>query len=508
MKRPWKDGMGLVAALLMSLTWLAACSKTSQKNGATSSGSEGGAAIAGTPVQFYTPRGAVYDVKYTSNTVQLDLPAVQKELKSVSSDGRLFLFDGTDPRIRGLSAGKVLFLEHIGVLRVNGVATKGEQVVVATSPAGLTDFIQDGRIKFSIPVDFRQMRSELPPKPRTSSFLPGLGGWFGPLERVYASGGGTPGLVGMSTSGQVNDWSYTASGSAGGSGLSLSLDARKSLAGMTVKISAQGDLSNVNTQFTAVIQGGKMADFEYQTPVQGKLHVTWAVLTDSANGGIGETRLQLPPLAKDVIDVYGLPLLFKVDEALIFKPGFGEKKNAAQGGFDLTFDGNGGLNIQGSQKSAEGKMDAQPSLDKTTVSALAAHGVVLAINAPKISVSLGTESIKEAIQSVVPSAILDKGADLLKGALDSLGLSGAVKAAPDDFFNVQGSAYVQLVTEFDYTGSGPLSIVPCSLTHLNFYGQAGAGAQLLALQAQSPTVNFNETKLTFRDPDIDACGQK
>lgn len=498
-----KPAVLLLATVLSSAAWLSACAKSNSIES-----SSGGASPAGTPAPFYTPRDAVYNVKYTSNTVQLDLPTVQKTLKSVSSDGRLFLFDGTNPQIRGLAAGKVLFLEHVGVLRVNGVANKGQQVVVAASPAGLTDFIEDGKIKFSMPVDFRQMRSELAPKTKTPSFLPRLGGWLGPLDRVYASGGGTPGLIGLSTSGQVNDWSYTASGSGGGNGLSLSLDASKSLAGMTVKISAQGDLSSVNTQFTAGIQGGKITDFEYQTPMQGKLHVTWAVLIDAANGGIGESRLQLPPLAKDVIDVYGLPLLFKVDEALIFKPGFGEKKNAAQGGFDLTFDGNGGLNIQGSQKSAEGKMDAQPSLDKTTVSALAAHGVVLAINAPKISVSLGTESIKEAIQSVVPGALLDKGADLLKGALDSLGLSGAVQAAPDDFFNVQGSAYVQLVTEFDYAGSGPLSLVPCSMTHLNFYGQAGAGAQLLALQAQSPTVNFNETKLTFRDPDIDACGQK
>lgn len=478
-------------------------SKSTEVGGTTVSGAARGAA----PTSFFTPSGAVFDVKYTSNTVRIDLPTVQKTLKSVSSDGQIFLFDGTDPQIRGLAPGKVLFLEHIGVLRVTGVANKDAQVVVVTAPAGLTDFIQDGKIRFSMPVDFRQMRSTLAPEPGWPSFLPTLG-WLGPLEPVYASGGGTTGLIGLSTNGQANGWNYTVSGSAGGNGLSLSLDAGKDLTGLTAKIHAQGDLTNVNMGFNAVIQGGRMSDFEYQTPLQGKLRVTWTVLISGDNGGIGESRLQLPPLAKDVIDVYGLPLLFKVDEALIFKPGFGGKKDAAQGGFDLTFDGNGGLNIQGAQKSAEGKMDAQPSLEKTTAESLAPHGVVLAINAPKISVSLGTDSIKEAIQSVVPGALLDKGADMLKGALSNLGLSGAVQAAPDDFFNVQGSAYVQLVTEFDYTGSGPLSIVPCSMTHLNFYGQAGAGAQLLALQAQSPSVNFNETKQTFREPDINACGQK
>ena len=498
--------LGLLA-FVAALCVMVGC-HTGPKTAEVGGGSVRGGATGAAPTSFFTPPGAVYDVKYTSNTVRIDLPTVQKTLKSVSGDGRIFLFDGADPQIRGLAPGKVMFLEHIGVLRVTGVANKDGQIVVATAPAGLTDFIQDGKIKFSMPVDFRQMRSGLVHEPKWPNFFPTLGGWLGPLEPVFASGGGSTGLIALSTSGQANGWNYTVSGSAGGDGLSLTLDAGKDLGGLTAKIHAQGDLNNVNLGFNADIQGGKMTDFQYQTPLQGKLHVTWAVLISGDNGGIGEARLQLPPLAKDVIDVYGLPLLFKVDGALIFKPGFGGKKDAAQGGFDLTFDGNGGLNIQGAQNSAEGKMDAQPSLEKTTAESLAAHGVVLAINAPKISVSLGTESIKEAIQSVVPNALLDKGADMLKGALNSLGLNGALPAAPDDFFNVQGSAYVQLVTEFDYTGSGPLSIVPCSMTHLNFYGQAGAGAQLLALQAQSPSVNFNETKQTFREPDIDACGQK
>lgn len=500
----YRLGLFVFAVMLSVIAGCRSGPKTAEVGSTTVSG--GAMDIA--PASFFTPQGAVYDVKYTPNTVRIGLSTVQKTLKSVSSDGQIFLFDSTDPQIRKLTAGKVMFLEHIGALRVTGAANKGAQLVVTAVPAGLTDFVQDGKIQFSMPVDFRQMRSKLVPKPSWPSFLPRLGSWLGSLEPVFASGGGTPGLIALNTSGQVNDWNYTVSGAGGGNGLSLSLDAGKNITGMTVKISAQGELSNVNTSFTAVVQGGKLSDFEYQTPLRGKLHVTWTVLTDGPNGGIGEARLQLPPLAKDVIDVYGLPLLFKVDEALIFKPGFGTDKNAAQGGFDLTFDGSGGLNIQGAQKSSEGKMDAQPSLEKTTAASLAAHGVVLAINAPKVSVSLGTDSIKEAIQSVVPSALLDKGADLLKGALNSLGLSGAAKAASDDFFDVQGSAYVQLVTEFDYTGSGPLSIVPCSMTHLNFYGQAGAGAQLLVLQAQSPSVNFNETKLTFRDPDIDACGQK
>lgn len=149
-------------------------------------------------------------------------------------------------------------------------------------------------------------------------------------------------------------------------------------------------------------------------------------------------------------------------------------------------------------------MTGEPTLEKTTAESLAAHGVVLALDAPKVSVSLGTESFKEAIEEAVPGAALDKAAELLEEA----GLGGLIKSVKEDFFKIEGAAYVQLVTEFDYAGSGPLSVVPCSMTHLNFYAQAGADAQLLALKAKSPSLDLYKTSKTVRDPDIDACGQK
>jgi len=59
-----------------------------------------------------------------------------------------------------------------------------------------------------------------------------------------------------------------------------------------------------------------------------------------------------------------------------------------------------------------------------------------------------------------------------------------------------------------YTGSGPLSIVPCSLTRLNFYAQAGADATAFALKGESKPVNIKETHFTAGQPDINACGEK
>jgi hypothetical protein len=108
------------------------------------------------------------------------------------------------------------------------------------------------------------------------------------------------------------------------------------------------------------------------TPMSGTVDVDWSVLTMAPGSGIGESRLKLPPFAKDVFDIYGIPFLFKVDEALIFKPGFGGKKDVADGNFHVVYTGSGGLTIHGSQSAPEGKMEGQPQNGNTTAESLAA----------------------------------------------------------------------------------------------------------------------------------------
>lgn len=491
----------VAASLTLSLS---SCSSCSRKP--TTGGPAGGAASSAAPPQFYTPPGAVFEATYTSNTVRIDLPTTQKTLRSVSRDGRVYVFDASDSRLQDLAEGKVLFLEHLGARRVLAVQKQGSQIALLTEAAFLTDFIEDGRIEFTAPINFRRPHAQVLSPLGGPDLLVNLRGWFGHPALVYASEDANKASIGLHTKGEIDNWEFELEGEPEGDGFSLSLDAAKKLAGLTASVKVKGDLSHISTAFKAVIHGRKMQEFEYNTPLQGKLHVGWAVLMGGENSGIGEARLKLPPFAKDVIDVYGVPLLFRIDEALIFKPGFGGKKDAAEGGFNLTYNGTGGLSIHGEQSSPQGTMDAEPSPEKTTAKSPAAHGVVLAVNAPKISISFGTESITEAIKQAVPAALLDKAAEVIENG--PFGLSGLVKKVKEDFFTLEGAAYVQLVTVFDYAGSGPLSIVPCSLTHLNFFAQAGADAQLGAFKGESPKLNLKETKLTFREPDINACGPK
>lgn len=494
----------LRVAALLPLIALLSCSKKTPTGPSAANADSASAPLSDTPPDFYTPKGAVFDVKYTDNTVRIDLATVQKTLRSVSGDARVFVFEGSNSKLADLQPGKVMFLEHLGARRVVAVERHGAQTAVLTEFAALTDFIQDGRIEFSAPINFRRRRAELLPPSRNYAGLGHFLGWFAP-QPVYASEENKT-SIGLTTSGKINEWEYELEGEPEGDGFKLSLDVEKKLAGLTAKVKTEGEISHISTAFKATIHGGKIQEMEYSTPLQGKLHVSWAALTSGENTGIGEARLKLPPFAKDVFDIYGLPMLFQIDEALIFKPGFGTKHDAAEGGFNLNYEGTGGLSVKGEQSTPEGSMKGEPALEKTTAESMAAHGIVLAINAPKVSVSVGTESMMEAIKEVLPQTLEDKAAQVLENG--PFGLGGLVKKAKEDFFKLEGAAYVQLVTEFDYAGSGPLSVVPCSMTHVNFFAQAGADAQIGLVKGESPHLDVYKTSKTIRDPDINACGQK
>jgi hypothetical protein len=489
-----------LAALLPVIVLVSCSQKTPSGTSAANSGSAS-ARLSDTPSGFYVPQGAVFDVKYTDNTVRIDLATVQKTLRSVSDDARVFVFGSPDSKLAELQPGKVMFLEHLGARRVVAVQRQGAQTAVLTEFAALTDFIQDGRIEFSAPIDFRRRRAEALPPAHYDAF-DRFRAWFEPP--VYASE--NKASIGLTTSGKINEWEYELEGEPEGDGFKLSLTAEKKLAGLTAKIKTDGEISHISTAFKATISGGKVQEMKYSTPLQGKFHVSWAALTSGENSGIGEARLKLPPFAKDVFDIYGLPVLFRIDEALIFKPGFGTKHDAAEGGFNVNYDGTGGLSVKGEQSTPEGSMKGDPELEKTTASSMAAHGIVLAINAPKVSISIGTESMMEAIKEALPKTLEDKVAQVLENG--PFGLGGLVKKAKEDFFKLEGAAYVQLVTEFDYAGSGPLSVVPCSMTHFNFFAQAGADAQIGLVKGESPHLDLYKTSKTIRDPDVNICGQK
>ena len=136
------------------------------------------------------------------------------------------------------------------------------------------------------------------------------------------------------------------------------------------------------------------------------MKVDWAVETTGANSGIGERRLRLPTFFKEIFVANHLPFLYEISANLIFIPGLGGHKDAVAGGFDVVFKGKGGFAATDKDGTPIKTMEASPqSVEKVTSSALAPHGIVIAVNAPKIAFSFGTTSFMEAVHSSVPARL-------------------------------------------------------------------------------------------------------
>jgi hypothetical protein len=485
----------------------AACNKAkTASNSATGPGSTSGAA--GTSGKFYTPPGAVYDVKYTSNTVRMDLPTFQRTLRGLTPDGRVLVFDSSDQQVNSLSEGKVLFVEHVGVRKIVAVSKQGSQLAVGTDAAGLTDFIQDGRIEFSSPFNSSAIpagaRAEANPDP-----LSGIWGWlFG--RHVYAQGICDIGESGLELSGTVDNWQFKVGGRLLDQGnVRFCMSLLKKLASLDAGIRVRGNINGARAVLRALVQNSQMSSFALTSPFSGTADINWAVTTTAPGAGIGEARFKSPPFLKQVIEVGPLPFLLQVNGNVIFKPGFGGKKDAGSGNLQANFSGTGGFSVQGAQPpQQDGQASVSATLQPTTTTSLAPHGVVLALAVPKITVSIGTDSFIEAVKQFMPTQVFGSAEANASSFLAKL----FNKPVKTDFFKVEAGTYIQTVVEFDYTGSGPLSLVPCSLTHVTTYVQAGADATLFALkaagQAEDPHVELGKQTQAFRNPDIPACGQK
>jgi len=414
-------------------------------------------------------------LQWTPATVVVDLDTAQNALISVSTDGHVLVFNSTDPRIVNLAAGKILLLEHLGARTVTGVLRQGPITAVATNSAALTDLVQEGTIQF----------------PNTGS-APTIR-WQQDTDEY--------GLTG-----EVNDWKFHVQSNAENNDLDYSFVAAKDLGGLSASVNGKGEMKNNGFSFLAAIHQAKLQKLLFSTPIEGTLRIDWAAMTSGPNTGIGENRLEMPVIFKELFEANGLPFLYQIGANLIFTPGLGGKKDAVSGGYEVKFKGTGGFTANAQEVGAIKEMEADPpSVKDTTSSALAPHGIVVAVNAPKVSLSFGLTSFMEAVNQLVSNAIKNKSsADAFEPRLGA-----SLTKDTHAYFKTEGGAYVQWVAEYDYTGSGPMSMVPCTITHMRMLANSGIDAKLLGLSDKSPAkFDLYDKTVTTRIPDLPICGQK
>jgi len=149
----------LAVCAVVSCLCFTSCSKS--KSAAGQSQSASAAPVAHPYKDLRDVPGTVFDVSYTPETVRVDESSWRASLKSVSSDGNVFVFDNPDAKLSSLHQGSIMFLENLAVRSVLSTATRDGHFVVNTDRAGITDLIQNGTIHSEGPCPLRRRKSAL-----------------------------------------------------------------------------------------------------------------------------------------------------------------------------------------------------------------------------------------------------------------------------------------------------------------------------------------------------------
>jgi len=287
--------------------------------------------------------------------------------------------------------------------------------------------------------------------------------------------------------------------------LDMTFKVSKSAAGMNVMTSAKGFLKDFLSSADIQVAQGDVNDFSYNaSDLNGEMDVNYAATRDGDAAGIDKPNIKLPPLAKIPMPIDGIPFMLTINANLILKPGFGAKKEAASGSFQITYNGDEGFQVKGGNSQASGKIDGTGSIGKIETASLAPHGILIGLAAPKVTLSLGLQSAMDVLQSAFPSGLADSVSDFL--ANTSAGKWAKQKV--NTSFKTEASAYVQTVAVGTMASEGSLGMIPCKLTRLLLQFQGGADAYMLGKKAADKDLILAKKEFVVREPDINACGEK
>ncbi len=462
----------LLCVCLLSVFFLS-CSKKEETQGENRASQEPGvwAPLTGPYHDLRDVPGTVFDVTYTSNTVRIDMETAHRTLKSVSSDGDVFVFDDSDPRIRSLAEGQVLFLENLAVRKVLAVARKDSQIIVGTERAGLDDLVQKGTMQWNVPIHFSALAAANNRDSGPDTDKPSWGFFFSPERAVYAAG------TELSFSGKVSGWNVSFDTKPSPNRLDMKFHVDKNLDELIVDLSAKGYLKDFFTAASMHVQDGSVDDFAFSnTSLNGEMNVDWTAMRgEGKTAGMDTPNIKLPPLAKIPMPIGGVPFVLTINANLILKPGFGGKKETAKGGFKITYDSEEGIKVSNGQAVGSGTVTGGGSIGGVESFSLAPHAILIGMAAPKIALSLGTDSTLDLVTGALRSSV----ADTLSDFLSKSSVGKYMKKKADSSFKTEASASVQSIAVFTLVTAGTLGMFPCKVSHLNITCKAGADAYVL-----------------------------
>ena len=446
--------------------------------------------------------GTIFDVSYTPQTVRIDESSWRTSLKSISSDGNVLVFDNPDAKISSLHEGSTLVLENLAVRSVLATATQDGHFVVNTDRAGLTDLIQNGAIRWKVPIHFGAEQAHYGlPAPIKQNFFQSWASRLNPEQVAHAAG------TAVNLSGKLDGWDYKINATPSSNRLDMSFAVHKELDTLIVNVNAQGFLKDFFSAADMHIQQGSLENFSYDANgLNGQLDINFEGGRGTGSAvGIDVPNIKLPPIYKAPMPIAGIPFVMTINANLILKPGFGGKNETMKGSFHINYNGDEGITVKAGQASASpGSLSGDGSLGQMLSVSIAPHAILVGMAAPKITLSLGTESVTDLLNEAMPSSLADSISDILS----KTGAGKWAKKKLDKSFKTEASANVQNVAVATITAQGSAGMIPCKLSRLLLEFKGGADAYLLGRKIGDKEIIMFKKELVNREPDINACGDK
>ena len=393
-----------IAALLGSIAGVAPVASAARSNAASGK----------TPAPITSTETGIH---FTSKTITVSHAIVTKDLVGISPTG-IFKFKNPTGVLATLQPGKVMLLQGSDALLVNSVTKSKGDLLVDTSPAGLTDVISSGHITFSGTPNFKNVflnKVIAPPPPKGKArramtvFAPptypyvGNPPGYGDARKAGGpsiSAQGTSGLFGYSltftpastTRLDVSGTLCFISTSVCGNGPSNGLSAEINLSGYIDAGAASGGIT---------VNGGSVTNSSISLKsLAAHAHMTYTVSRGTGSASGGDPPVFRVPIGIDYTIPGEIPIYLKLQTALLLKLGVSSKNAVIHGGIDLTTTGNDSITQQGKSvsDSESGEQLHGTVLDQSdggvpASESLAPSGVVVAVQFPKLGVGLGVTSV-------------------------------------------------------------------------------------------------------------------
>lgn len=474
-------------------------------------------------------------VRYQPRAKVVERAEVLATLAAISSDRTTLLFTRPGGTLAALAAGDVLVVKGLLARRVLAVEREGELLAVLTGPVSLGEVIRDGRIAVDAPLRFTAGTARAGPPARADA-------WARALELALPSAHaqdagrrmvdlfeGVRGAGGTVLGPVLSGWRTTYTATPSPNRLDLALRMTKDVGGFVAKIDATGHLTDFDVSSRLDVQQGVVERLEVaHRRMNGVLNVTWQVAKDSPGRYTERDRIKLPGAIQ--VPLYqlldGFPLFLEVGGAIIVQPAITGGKQYSHGSFRVTYDGTQHFQARPGTIDAEGNVTGDiVFLEDRTLSAAAPLGMVIALAAPRIELTIDPLKALDEIQGALSAqkliakaagdadrwaarltekALGKEGAAALREATGGLSMGAAADAMKSN-----AAAYIQLISTSAMSSSGMSAITPCTRNDVKMTVSVGTTAQAFGQEvARADETIFERTLERIDPPGTKLCDLK